>query len=145
VSAPPLPSSVSSLQRTCPQCARPAALGRRFCGGCRAVLVRPCAACGFGNERDDVWCGGCGASVSPRSAVGASPPTPPVGPARPPAIPSPPSPPSPPARIHAPALDRGALGDLEALVAINARRAPSPPSTEAADQDHLDELFGEVP
>ncbi len=137
----PTPTAATTLHRCCPQCARPAALGRRFCGACRAILVRPCAACGFGNERDDVWCGGCGASVSPRAGAAASPPpvaAPSPGPARPPAVP-----PAPPARIHAPVPVRD--GDLAALLAINARRAPAPPPAEdATDQDRLDELFGEA-
>lgn len=131
----PSPTGASSLHRQCPQCGRVAALGRRFCGGCRAVLVRPCAACGFGNERDDVWCGGCGASLAPRAGAaavttGASAPAPPRRPPTPP-----------PARIHAPAIDPAQVDDL---MAINARRPHHATPDDVADQERLDELFSEA-
>lgn len=142
MSTPPA-NHVSSGQRACPQCGRHAAVGRRFCGGCRAVLVKPCAACGFGNERDDVWCGGCGAGLQPRAAVGA----PALVTA--PAVAGPrlaPPPPPPPALVRGPAVDRSppATARVADLLAINARRSPLVGSPDASDQERLDELFGEA-
>ena len=66
-------TTANSYHRVCPQCGKVAALQRRFCGGCRAVLVKPCPACAFANERDDVWCGGCGAGLQPARAATAVP------------------------------------------------------------------------
>lgn len=148
MSTPPA-NNVSSGQRACPQCGRHAATGRRFCGGCRAVLVKPCAACGFGNERDDVWCGGCGASLQPRAAVGAPAAgiAPAVAVAGPRLAPPPPPPPLPsPSPIRGPAVERpvAATARVADLLAINARRSPLVGSPDASDQERLDELFGDA-
>jgi class 3 adenylate cyclase/tetratricopeptide (TPR) repeat protein len=44
----------------CPHCAADNREGRRYCSKCGAALPRACAACGFVNEPDDQFCGGCG-------------------------------------------------------------------------------------
>lgn len=135
----PVPAPASSLHRACPQCGKLAVLGRRFCGGCRAVLVRPCAACGFGNERDDLWCGGCGAGLTrvAASPPAASPPRVPAVPAIPPRVAASPAPPTARERPAA------AVVNLTDLLAINARRAPLVGPSDATDQDDLDLMFGE--
>lgn len=51
------------MSRPCPNCQRPYAAGRRFCGACRAVLAAICTTCGFTNDHDDSWCGGCARSL----------------------------------------------------------------------------------
>jgi hypothetical protein len=51
------------MSRPCPHCQRPYAPGRRFCGACRAVLAAICTTCGFTNDHDDSWCGGCARSL----------------------------------------------------------------------------------
>lgn len=134
----PTPPSINACHRACPQCSRPAALGRRFCGGCRAVLIKPCAFCAFGNERDDLWCGGCGAGLD-RKAVAT-----PKSPA--PRSPAPFAPPArsvpviPPPRLAAAAPVAAGVADL---VAINRRRAPLSEAVDTSDQARLDQLFGE--
>ena len=47
----------------CPSCGTENTAGRKFCGGCGAVLARVCAACGSANEQGDRFCGDCGAPL----------------------------------------------------------------------------------
>lgn len=42
--------------------------GRRFCRSCGAGLPVACGACGFSNDADDTFCGGCGQSMAPAAA-----------------------------------------------------------------------------
>lgn len=48
----------------CPQCQEENREGRRFCAKCGAPLAITCAECGFANEPDDAFCGGCGKAVT---------------------------------------------------------------------------------
>ena len=44
--------------------ARPRTAGRRFCAECGAPLPTPCLKCGFPNEPDEKFCGGCGIQLA---------------------------------------------------------------------------------
>lgn len=48
----------------CLNCNKVNRAGRRFCSSCGTALPKPCSACGFGNEPDDSFCGGCGNTLS---------------------------------------------------------------------------------
>ena len=109
------------------------------------MLVRNCGACGFGNELDDCWCGGCGRAVPVKAA------TAPDMPVRPPRPFSPSEPrsgeskggPPPPPKARPPVV-LGASA-AAAMLAINRRRgepAGTAKNDDVADQDQLDALFG---
>lgn len=49
---------------TCAQCGFANEAEARFCGGCGAELSRLCAACEFANRPDRAYCGQCGQSLS---------------------------------------------------------------------------------
>ena len=57
----------------CPRCQAENREGRRFCAKCGALLTRACAACGFTNEPDDDFCGGCGQPLTARPATPTAP------------------------------------------------------------------------
>jgi len=48
----------------CPQCRAENTDGRRFCAACGASFARVCSTCGFANELDAKFCGGCGRPVA---------------------------------------------------------------------------------
>jgi hypothetical protein len=94
---------------------------RRFCGDCRTVMVRGCTVCGFDNELDDRWCGGC-ARALPAQKLKVTPNEPPR--ARP--------------------LPLQTSTTAAALLAINRRRGDARPGggVDVHDQDQLDAIFG---
>ena len=47
----------------CPRCHTENHEGRRFCSKCAAPLAVVCASCGFTNDPDDEFCGGCAQSL----------------------------------------------------------------------------------
>src|SRR5438552_10326434 len=47
----------------CASCGTENSPGRKFCGGCGALLSQACPACGAGNEPGVRFCGECGASL----------------------------------------------------------------------------------
>lgn len=47
----------------CSRCRAENRQGRRFCAKCGAPLAPVCPSCGFSNEPDDEFCGGCGVSL----------------------------------------------------------------------------------
>jgi len=49
----------------CPHCRTENREGRRFCANCGGSLLAACGTCGFRNEPQDLFCGGCGVAVSP--------------------------------------------------------------------------------
>jgi class 3 adenylate cyclase/tetratricopeptide (TPR) repeat protein len=57
----------------CPRCRTDNRESRRFCSKCGGPLALACASCGFINEPDDAFCGGCSAPL--RSPPTAPPPT----------------------------------------------------------------------
>ena len=131
--------STSGL-RACPACHHVGGPGRRFCGRCRAVLVRPCSGCGFGNELDDAWCGGCARALAPRADRPASVEAHAAIPPRPRPVVGPVIiPPAPPASEGLSAM----------LLAINRSGAAGPGAAaggvDVHDQDQLDALFGDQP
>ena len=104
------------------------------------MLVRPCSGCGFGNELDDVWCGGCARALAPRSdrlaAVQA--PVAAVSRARAAAVV--------PAAVVPAAVGPATPDTLPALLlAINRGGATTAAVDDVQDQDALDALFGEQP
>lgn len=115
----------------CSTCGRHAAWPRHFCGGCRAVLRHRCTACGFANELDDAWCGGCGASLARNGEIVEAPPH--NVPARP--------------RVPVPPPSRAGAGAALAARLVEAnRRGVAPRSTPGAqDQDQVDALFASEP
>jgi predicted ATPase/class 3 adenylate cyclase len=56
----------------CASCATENSPGRKFCGGCGALLSQACSACGAANEPDVRFCGECGASLEGASMPAAS-------------------------------------------------------------------------
>ena len=46
----------------CARCLTENREGRRFCSKCAAPLAIVCASCGFTNDPDDEFCGGCAQS-----------------------------------------------------------------------------------
>ncbi len=94
------------------------------------MLVRPCSGCGFGNELDDAWCGGCARALAPRSD-------------RPAAVQAPAAVES---RARAAAVVPATPDTLPSLLlAINRGGATTPAVNDVQDQDALDALFGEQP
>jgi class 3 adenylate cyclase/tetratricopeptide (TPR) repeat protein len=55
----------------CASCGTENSPGRKFCGGCGALLSQACPACGAGNEPGVRFCGECGASLEGGIAPGA--------------------------------------------------------------------------
>src|SRR5438034_34261 len=47
----------------CASCGTENSPGRKFCGGCGALLSQACPACGAANEPGVRFCGDCGASL----------------------------------------------------------------------------------
>lgn len=47
----------------CSRCRAENRPGRRFCARCGAPLAAVCPSCGFANDSDEVFCGGCGRSL----------------------------------------------------------------------------------
>lgn len=64
----------------CLNCSADNREGRRFCRSCGSALPVVCGACGFANEPDDAFCGGCGQNLA--EAAPASQPAKAVAPAR---------------------------------------------------------------
>ncbi len=102
------------------------------------MLSHRCAACGFANELDDAWCGGCGGALAAHDDAAEAPTAKASGrpaPARAPR-PLPPLPPPPP----------GAGAALAARLLEANRRGAAPRATPGAqDQDQLDALFASEP
>ncbi|MBI3597675.1 MAG: zinc ribbon domain-containing protein [Nitrospirae bacterium] len=44
----------------CPKCLAVNSERRHFCKQCGSRLLDPCLQCGFANEAEDIYCGGCG-------------------------------------------------------------------------------------
>jgi hypothetical protein len=47
----------------CPKCQTVNSEHRHFCKQCGFRLLNPCLQCGFANEAEDIYCGGCGRSL----------------------------------------------------------------------------------
>jgi double zinc ribbon protein len=48
----------------CPHCRAETREGRRFCARCGSVLANTCSVCGFHNEAEAIFWGGCGVSLT---------------------------------------------------------------------------------
>jgi predicted ATPase/class 3 adenylate cyclase len=53
----------------CADCGTDNPAGRKFCGGCGAVLARVCPSCGAPNEAQFAFCGDCGARLDDLAAT----------------------------------------------------------------------------
>lgn len=56
----------------CSICAAENKAERQFCAACGAALPLACPGCGFANDRDDAFCGGCGRDLGRRNPVEAA-------------------------------------------------------------------------
>jgi Adenylate and Guanylate cyclase catalytic domain/Double zinc ribbon len=59
----------------CPRCQHENRAGRRVCAECGAALALACASCGFANEPDEKFCGGCGLPLGAPPPVAQAPAT----------------------------------------------------------------------